>query len=240
MVNTSLKEYYIQLHKLSQDNTKIMNAISESFKSYTPEVTLTLDDDSNTVIHIPSFLYLENKLEELETSFNYLFNLPKSGEAWFTKDSDMYKMNIVHSNILPTTPTITLDNSTFNISNNNFLNDLIFPKTSLRLNLNNIPNNIHEIYVKKITLHNDALINDVFNSNLTSYNDYIEKLYLMNKDIDYSEYDFRLDLPLYDINYNSKFDILYIDPNIDYSAENIQYSIRVNTLYYSNTYDSSI
>ena len=99
MNNNSLKEYYIQLHKLSQNNTKLMNAITESFNSYSPEVILKLDDEDQTTIHIPSFLYLENKIEELESSFNYLFNLPKNGEAWFTKDSNMYKLNLIHSNL---------------------------------------------------------------------------------------------------------------------------------------------
>ena len=249
MINNSLKEYYIQLHKLSNDNTKIMNAISESFRSYSPEVVIHLNDnsdnDSERVIHIPSFLYLENKIEELETSFNYLINLPENGEAWFSKDSDMYKLNMVHSNILPTTPEVNIPNNIFNITNNNFLNDLIFPKTSLRLNLENLTNNIHEVYVKKITFFNTGLISDVFNDDsLKTYNDYKEKLYLMNNNVDYKEYDFKLSLPLSEINYNSKFNILDIN-DIQYVDDNninsgIEYKIRVDTLYYTNTNDNSI
>ena len=244
MINNSLKDYYIQLHKLSSNLTKIMNAISESFKSYNPEVIIHLDDaeNINQTIRIPSFLYLENKIEELETSFNYLFNLPTNGEAWFTKDADMYKLNIIHSNILPTTPEISVDNNLFNISTNNILKDLVFPKTSLRINLNNVTNNIHELYVKKIILHNDLLVDELFNnSDLKTYNDYKEKLYLMNKDVDYSEYDTKIDLPLREISYKSKFDIISIN-SITTNEETNQliYQIRVNTLYYSNTDDSSI
>lgn len=242
MVNNSLKDYYIQLHKLSNNNTKIMNAISESFKSYSPEVVINLDD-SDEQLRIPSFIYLENKIEELETSFNYLFNLPKNGEAWFTKDSDMYKLNVVHSNILPPTPSIDTDSNIFDVSPNNFLKDLIFPKTTLRINISNISPNIHELYVKKIVLHNQTLIEDIFNdSNIETYNDYKEKLYLMNKDVDYIEYDTKMSLPLREINYLSYFEILefeYINNSSDLSS-NVYYRIRVNTLYYSNADDSSI
>ena len=244
MNNNSLKEYYIQLHKLSQNNTKLMNAITESFNSYSPEVILKLDDEDQTTIHIPSFLYLENKIEELESSFNYLFNLPKNGEAWFTKDSNMYKLNLIHSNLLPQTPSIEYNpNNAFNIEDNNFLKDLIFPKTSLRLDISNLTNNIHKVLVKKIVLYNNGLINDIFsNDSLISYSDYKEKLYLSTKNVDYDEYDLELEVPTHEINYESKFDILSIKdgyPRYNNSNELI-YRIRVNTLYYSNINDKSI
>ena len=241
MTNNSLKDYYIQLHKLSSNNTKIMNAISESFKSYNPEVVINLDD-SDEQLHIPSFIYLENKLEELETSINYLFNLPQNGEAWFTKDSDMYKLNLVHSNILPTTPSIALNDLNFNVTNNNFLKDLIFPKTTLRINVSHIPSNITEVYVKKIILHNQGLIDDIYNdNNLVTYNDFKEKIYLMNKNVDYEEYDTKMSLPFKDINYSSQFNILYYEyiENTDDLSE-VKYKIRVNTLYYYNVHDYSI
>ena len=243
MTNNSLKEYYIQLHKLSNNLTKIMNAISESFKSYSPEVVINLDD-SDEQLHIPSFIYLENKVEELENSINYLFKLPENGEAWFTKDSDMYKLNVVHSNILPATPDISLNNNLFNVSTNNFLKDLIFPKTTLRINLENIQNNISELLVKKIVLYNQTLINDIYNdNNLVSYNDFKEKLYLMNDGVDYTEYDIKMSLPLRNVNYKSKFDIITKPELIENENTNsleVRYKIRVNTLYYSNTNDESI
>ena len=243
MTNNSLKEYYIQLHKLSNNLTKIMNAISESFKSYSPEVVINLDD-SDEQLRVPSFIYLENKIEELETSINYLFKLPENGEAWFTKDSDMYKLNVIHSNLLPTTPNISLNNNLFNVTTNNFLKDLIFPKTTLRINLENIPSNIQELFVKKIVLYNQNLINDIYNDDtLISYNDFKEKLYLMNNGIDYAEYDTKMSLPLRNVNYKSKFNIISkpeLIENENTNSSEVRYKIRVNTLYYSNTNDESI
>ena len=220
-----------------------MNGILESFKSYSPEVYVNLDD-SNETLRIPSFLYLENKIEEIETSFNYLFNLPKNGEAWFTRDNDMYKLNIVHSNVIPPTPAISYNSSNeFNISSNNFLKDIIFPKTTLRLDISNISNNINKILVKKIVVLNNDLINDIFyNDSLVTYNDYKETLYLLKNEVDYEEYDFEMNVPLNKISYNSKFDILSIEegyPKYD-ANNNLIYRIRVNTLEYSNTDDTSI
>lgn len=243
MNNNSLKEYYIQLHKLSQNNTKLMNAITESFNSYSPEVVIDLDDNGQS-IRIPSFLYLENKIEEIETSFNYLFNLPKNGEAWFTKDTNMYKLNVVHSNLVPQTLNIDYNNS-LNIEDNNFLKDLIFPKTSLRLDISNLTNNINKVLVKKIVIYNTNLANDIFNdTSLNSYSDYKEKLYLSTKNVDYDEYDLELGIPIKEISYDSKFDILSIEEGYpkydDNEPNNLIYRIRVNTLYYSNVNDKSI
>ena len=243
MNNNSLKEYYIQLHKLSQNNTKLMNAITESFNSYSPEVVIDLDDNEQS-IRIPSFLYLENKIEEIETSFNYLFNLPKNGEAWFTKDTNMYKLNVVHSNLVPQTLNIDYNNS-LNIEDNNFLKDLIFPKTSLRLDISNLTNNINKVLVKKIVIYNTNLANDIFNdTSLNSYSDYKEKLYLSTKNVDYDEYDLELGIPIKEISYDSKFDILSIEEGYpkydDNEPNNLIYRIRVNTLYYSNVNDKSI
>lgn len=243
MNNNSLKEYYIQLHKLSQNNTKLMNAITESFNSYSPEVVIDLDDNGQS-IRIPSFLYLENKIEEIETSFNYLFNLPKNGEAWFTKDTNMYKLNVVHSNLVPQTLNIDYNNS-LNIEDNNFLKDLIFPKTSLRLDISNLTNNINKVLVKKIVIYNTNLANDIFSdTSLNSYSDYKEKLYLSTKNVDYDEYDLELGIPIKEISYDSKFDILSIEEGYpkydDNEPNNLIYRIRVNTLYYSNVNDKSI
>lgn len=243
MNNNSLKEYYIQLHKLSQNNTKLMNAITESFNSYSPEVVIDLDDNGQS-IRIPSFLYLENKIEEIETSFNYLFNLPKNGEAWFTKDTNMYKLNVVHSNLVPQTLNIDYNNS-LNIEDNNFLKDLIFPKTSLRLDISNLTNNINKVLVKKIVIYNTNLANDIFSdTSLNSYSDYKEKLYLSTKNVDYDEYDLELGIPVKEISYDSKFDILSIEEGYpkydDNEPNNLIYRIRVNTLYYSNVNDKSI
>lgn len=246
-INNSLKDYYIQLKKLHDKTLKIINGIQVAFKSYSSHVNIQFDDDS-APITIPSFLYLENKLEEMENSFNYLINVPSDGETWFTKNSEMYKLNVVQSNVLPAIPSIEYNyENLVNIEQNNFFKDLIFPKTSIRLDISNLGSNIHEVYVKKIVLQNQELIDDIFNDNeLILYTDYKEKLYLAENNVDYLEYDSRINVPINQSKYDSKFNIVtvkesYIDDDKESSSYNsLLYKIKFDTLYYYNIYDHSI
>ena len=247
--NNSIKEYYIQLKQIADNAVTLLNGINSSFTSYSPEVNIQLVNSDNTVqtIKIPSFLYLENKIEELETSMNLLFNLPKSGEAWFTKEANMFKLNMVQSNVAPPVPVINYDvNSGFNIKDNNFFKDLVSPKTYLKCDISNLQNNIQQILVKKIILHNKSLIDDIFaDTSLTSYNDFKEKLYLMSEGVDYSEYDSKIDVPIKEVKYESRFEILDIpqdteNPTPDEDSNSLVYTLRLNTLYYYDVNDHSI
>lgn len=247
--NNSIKEYYIQLKQIADNAVTLLNGINSSFTSYSPEVHIQLANSDGTVqsVTIPSFLYLENKIEELETSMNLLFNLPKSGEAWFTKEANMFKLNMVQSNVAPPIPILNYNpNNGFNIKDNNFFKDLVSPKTYLKFDVSNFPNNIHEVLVKKIVLHNSDLINDIFsNDDLTTYTDYKEKLYLMNEGIDYSEYDSKISIPLKDVKYNSRFEILDIHKDSDNTyyddeSKGMRYTVRLNTLNYYDANDNSI
>ena len=124
--NNSLKEYYLELKKISENALTILNGINNAFTAYTPDVVITLNDD--TTVRIPSFLYLEDKIEEIETTISSLFSIPKSGEAWFSKSSNMYKLNMVNSDIAPVIPQITYDSNTnFAVKENNFFKDLVSP-----------------------------------------------------------------------------------------------------------------
>lgn len=240
--NNSLKEYYLELKKISENALTILNGINNAFSAYTPEVVINLNDD--TTVRIPSFLYLEDKIEEIETTIDSLFNIPKSGEAWFSKSSNMYKLNMVNSDVAPVIPQISYDSTTnFGIKENNFFKDLVSPNTYIRLNVANLPENINEVIVKKIVLYNESLIDDIFNDDsLSTYNSYKEKLYLLNEGVDYSEYDFNINLPVKYIKYNSKFDILDIVEEASFNKDlnSIVYKIRLNTLYYYDVNDDSI
>lgn len=249
--NNSIKEYYIQLKQIADNAVTLLNGINSSFTSYSPEVHIQLVNSDGTVqsVAIPSFLYLENKIEELETSMNLLFNLPKSGEAWFTKEANMFKLNMVQSNVAPPIPILNYNpNNGFNIKDNNFFKDLVSPKTYLKFDVSNFPNNIHDVLVKKIVLHNSDLINDIFSNNdLITYTDYKEKLYLMNEGIDYSEYDSKISVPLKEVKYKSRFEILDIpkdsnseNPYYDDELKGMIYTVRLNTLNYYDANDNSI
>ena len=83
---------------------------------------------------------------------------------------------------------------------------------------------------------------------MTTYNDYKEKLYLAEENIDYIEYNTKVNVPINISKYDSKFNILNIDDgypvvNTDRNSENynlLQYKVKLDTLYYYNIYDHSI
>ena len=101
--NNSIKEYYVNLQGLYNNAVNLLTAINQSLTTSASEVSITVTNNDNTssVIRIPSFLYLENKLEQLDNNFGSLFNMPKSGEAWFNHSANMYKLEMVRSNTAP-------------------------------------------------------------------------------------------------------------------------------------------
>ena len=109
--NSTIKDHYIKIQELYNNAVNILTAINQSFYSSSSEINVNFLDTDNIVntIRIPSFLYLENRIEQLDSNFNSLFEMPKSGEAWFHKASDMYKLELVHSNNAPEKP-ILADN----------------------------------------------------------------------------------------------------------------------------------
>ena len=140
--DTSLKEYYVNLQSLYNRAVNMLLALNTSLTTSASQVEVNVadTDDASSTIRIPSFLYLENKLEELNSNIDALFNIPEDGEAWFTKSDTSYKLNLVRSNTAPVSPVITnTNNVTASITDNNFLKDLVSPKTFLKLDIGNLP-----------------------------------------------------------------------------------------------------
>ena len=190
MENNSLKEYYIKLHTLYNNAVNMLTAINQSLTTNASQVSVELyDDNTATTVKIPSFLYLDNKLEQLETSFNNLFNMPNSGEAWFNNDGNMHKLEMVRTNTAPLRPDIDVTNLTAGFSSNKFIKDLVSPRTYFKVNISNLPNNIKQMYMKKIVLLNTTLYNELSKLNINTYEEYVAALYNYNKGIDYEEYD---------------------------------------------------
>jgi hypothetical protein len=248
MKNNTLKEYYIKLEGLFNDAVNMLTAINQSLYTNGSEVSVTIKDSYNqeSTIRIPSFLYLENKLEMLSNNFNNLFDLPKSGEAWFnaSETSNMYKLKMVKSGYAPIKPSVSDDTPVALITDNNALRDLVSPRTCLRLNLTNLPNNINNIYVKKIIIHSQSIFSSLAISQINSYEDFLNYAYGLKKGIDYEEYDTILQTPLKRDKYKSEFKILSIPTSawIDDTTgtQKYNYKIQLDTLKYTDIEDSSI
>lgn len=254
ITNNSLKEYYVKLQSLYDNAVNMLTAINQSLSSTASEVTITMHQDDGTVMtsRIPSFLYLENKLEQLDTNFSSLFNMPQSGEAWFSKTSGMYKLNFIRSNTAPLQPEFSTNNVFASITDNNFLKDLVSPKTFLKINVSNLPDNIESMYMKKIVFFNADIFTAIQQMGITTYEDYKAALYNFTAGADYEEYDSTLQLPIRKDTYKSRFRIVEIpdltedggtNPWTDSSSQNtkkLSYKVRLDTLEYSDQEDTSI
>ena len=242
MINNSLKEYYVKLHTLYNNAINILTAINQSLSSNASEVSIELfENNTSSTVKIPSFLYLDNKLEQLENSFSNLFNMPQTGEAWFSNDGGMYKLQLVRSNTAPLSPAINKSKLVAGFSNNEFIKDLVNPRTYIRLNIDNLPFNIEQMYMKKMVFLNTSLYSELSKLNVVTYEDYVAALFNYRKGIDYDEYDSVIDLPIKRDKFVSEFKIDAVIDKDDISDKNnnIIYTLKLNTLEYHNAEDLS-
>ena len=238
--NTSLKDYYFNIQKMYENAITLLQSINSAFSSYTSTVSFTIDNDVYT---LPSFLYLDNRINEISSMISTLFNVPNNGDGWFIREGNSFKLNILKSNLEPEQPTIALNTNTFDVETNNIFKDLVNPKTSIRLNIDKVSSNINQFMMKKIVLFNNDLIDTIFNStDELTYAQFKELVYLMNENVDYSEYDSVIDRPVKEYIYDSKFEILEVlneEINSDDSVK-AKYQLRFNTIRYYNKNDKSI
>lgn len=244
---TSLKEYYIKIHELYNNAVNMLTAINQSFHSKASEITIKFVDTNNVSqnVRIPSFLWLENKIEQLDNNLSNLINIPKSGEAWFSNTNNMHKLQFVKSTTAPLVPTFDDSNISAHVKQNNIFKDLVSPKTYLKLDLTNVPDNIDNIFMKKIVIHDSSLYEAIYEANLNSYDEY--KAFLVNTDKgkDYDEYDSTIKMPIKRDEYKSEFKIIDIPTNSGeqnpYSNENGNniYKIVVDTATYYDEDDSA-
>lgn len=246
--NNSIKDHYIKIQELYANAVNILTAINQSFQSSSSEVTVKfLDtDDVEKTVRIPSFMWLESRVEQLDSNMSNLFKLPKSGEAWFSKSSDMYKLELVKSNNAPVTPIISEDKLYAKSKDTYIFKDLVNPRTFLKFNIDNLPDNIKQMSVKKIIFFTRELFDQIKAANPIKYDDYVALLYNKTNGIDYEEYDTVVDLPIHQDEYVSNFKIMDIpqgeeeNPYTDSNTKNIIYKVVLDTLTYVKEEDSSI
>lgn len=250
--NDTLKEYYVKLHELYQNAVNMLTAINQSLTTSASEITIDVadTDDTHTTVRIPSFLYLENKLEQLDMNFNALFNMPESGEAWFSKASNMFKLKMIKTNSAPLTPDFT-DTKNAYTKTNWLLKDMVSPTTYLKLYVDNLPDNIEQMFMKKIVIYDENVFNALQSSTrVTSYSTLKEALYNYQANIDYEEYDKIIQLPIKHDEYKSSFKIVeipelesgnpYTSSTLSYNGhEHLEYRLRLDTIRYTNQEDDS-
>lgn len=234
--DTALKEYYVNLQKMYNKAANMLSAINQSLTTSSPEIVVNVadSDDATSMVRIPSYLYLESRLEELGTNMEAIFNIPEDGEAWFSKSDSTIKLNLVRSGTAPISPEISTTDVFASITDNNILKDLVFPKTYLKLNLENIPTNIEEMFMKKVVINSGEYFRAILKASVNgkiSYANLKTLLYTLKKGVDYDEYDSTIKLPIKKDHYVSNFRIVEVIS---------QDKIKVDTVIYNNEEDSAI
>lgn len=243
--NHSIKEYYIKLEKMMENAVNMLIALNRALVTTSSEISVDLinlgeGDNVTTSVRIPSLLYIENKIEQLDNIISNLFTIPKSGEAWFERSSDMYKLSLVKSNTAPLKPIISdTNNLGFSTKENNIFKDLVNPITYIRLNLANLPDNINQIMMKKLIIHNSS--DAEYLSAYSSYSDIKNALFNRTVGVDYEEYDSILDMPIKADRFRSFFKIEQVEKTTDNEAlGSNEYILHLNTLTYYDKDDDSI
>ena len=249
MNNTSLKEYYVKLLGMYENVVNMMTAMNQSLSTNSSEVYVTMQngDESQSLIRIPSMLYLENKVNELENNFNNLYNMPDTGEAWFNTSGNMYKLNMVKSDTAPVVPEVDgTKRIKAGITDNNFLKDLVFPKTYLRIPLTNLTGNIEKIYTKKIIFKTEKDFNALSGRTNKSYEEVKAALYNLTEGIDYQEYNSENSVPIKNSRFKSRFEIQELpelesgNPWTDAGTTKKSYKVKLDSLFYTNAEDQDI
>lgn len=243
ITNNSLREYYVKLQGMYTQCYDMLKAINQSLSTRASEISLKIQNAEGELetVRIPSFLYLENKLEDLDSSFSSIVSLPKSGEAWIENSDNLYKLKMIKAGVAPSAPSIST--SSQNIvalyKDNNFLRDLVSPKTYLKIDLGNLSDTADSVLMKKYIINTTSLYQAL--NGINTYNDFVAALYGYSKGNDYDEYESTLDVPVKRDRYTSHFNILNVsEPWQETTASKLSYKITVDSLEYQDSEDSSI
>lgn len=245
----SIKEYYTNLQKMFSDAVTMLSAINQSLTSNTQEVSFQLLTSNDVIenVRIPSYLWLESRIEELSNNFNSLVNIEKDGNAWLVNNNSTYKLSLVQSNVAPNAPTINLANNdvTAYYKENIRLKDFVTPHMYARFNVNNINSHADTLVVKKLIIHDPDLFEQLYSNNFLTYEDYLKALETKSVN-DYSSYDIEVPLKTKRSKYKSLFRIedlpLSSISHNPYLAENTnkyRYVVTFNTIQYTDAEDPS-
>lgn len=194
----SLSESVVKLQKLTQTNLDILQALNESFSTNYNHLLVNV---GGTQYAIPSFLSLENKINLLQENFNNLVNAPETGEAFFAMDGNSRSIEVRSYTSVPNSlvlPSV----SEFGVSNNDIFKDFMTPMPYVNVALSELPNDTVQVLMKKVVpVHSDLV--SLFSTTLGqdtskpyAYKDLYKILSQYTQDVDYVEYETKLDMPI--------------------------------------------
>ena len=249
----TLNEYLVEIQELTKKNFEILKALNNSF--YTKSEHLRVNIDNSDYV-IPSFISLENKISTLEDNFYNLVNAPKTGEAVFDFDGNTQSIEVKGFTNVPQKAFegVDLENMTSNIKSfeykkNEIFKDFLTPTPYIKIDLSQIPNDIHQVNVKKLIVKNEQLLSllkqDANWQSANSeegieesicrpikYSDVVKKLYAFEDSVDYTVYDKVYSMPIrYELG-SGKYSIKEIKRNWTDDNFNEHYELKLDHLTY--------
>lgn len=246
----TIKDYYVEIQNLYNEAIKILTTLNQSLYSQASTIPLTIIDDNSTetVYQVPSFLYLENKIENLSNNFSELFKLPASGEAWFVNDltTNMYKLRMDTAGTAPFLPTFNTAVNAFSKENNIF-KDMVFPTLYLKMSIDNLEEDIEKVGMKKVIFYSSSVYNQVKNTvgGDTSLSNVNAVLYNYTQGKDWDVYDAVINLPQKSDVYKSSFSITDYDAlnDVTLTENGVNFNLltlALDTVSYTSEDDASI
>ena len=219
-----ISDYLVKIEELTNTNLQLLKALNDSFYTNQEHLSVNLDEGS---FAIPSFISLENKINSLQNNFDNLVNAPISSEAYFTFDGNSRAIEVRKYEQSPSP--VSLNNQFhFYHENNQVLKDFLTPVPYLRFNLNNLPNDITTVVVRKVaaissaakTLFAELLGGENVVSKKVAWGDFRKVLDGLVQDTDYILYDTTKSLPIREGQGSGSYVIReivdeYIDDNLD-------------------------
>lgn len=228
----NITECLVQLQQMANQNVKLLTAINDSFYTKAEHLNVTVD---GVKYNIPSFLSLENKINDLMVNFENLVNAPKTGVAAFNFNGNTQQIEVKSFQNSPDSvklsPVIN-----FGVEQKDILKDFLFPNTYVKMDLSSIGDDITSVSVKKIIPKTEEL-RDLLLSRLqlgdnacTSlpYTTIVEILEKYKEDEDYVEYDTIRSLPIRNHDYFGEYKIEEIISNETDTNFDEYYNVRIS------------
>lgn len=193
----NITDYLYRLQDLTNTNLKILTAINDAFSTKKEHLSVMIGTKRYI---IPSYIALENKVDQLQADFENLVSIPKTGEAAITFDENTQKIRLLGYSNCPEGQKID-PVTTFYAEKTDIFKDFMTPAPYVKLNLSNLASNAAWVNVKKVSIKNAnmvAAVQEMQKDGVMKYEDMAHILYNYEEDKDYTEYDTLRRLPLKD------------------------------------------
>jgi hypothetical protein len=248
----SFSSLIAQFLRLQKNSLEIINKLNDVTTSSKDSVGIELLKDDNTTesIQVPSIGFLKSEINRLDSNIKSLSGLEDNKANIRNADGTVSK--IYQATVLkdPSSPSSLQVPATFQARNNWFFESFLNPLLYIEINVENqIPDNSHRVYVKRIIANTQSDVQkQYFDSNLKGRNDITDTDYisaLNSQGIQYFIDEQINDLDLRTIRFTGSFGVLRIfDEDVQSTVNGVTTTstvrkYKLNSLKYTDTIANS-